>query len=1020
MKKIPLLAVGFLLFSIFHPPARAQNVQWVKAAQVKPKWIWLSGPGVAKQVWFRKSFVVPEGTSKAKLYATCDNELVLSLDGKVMGECPDWGFPVIKEIPLQPGKHTLAVAGKNHGGIAAFVLLLEYESGGKKHYVTSDKTWKISDKQEPGWEKPDFDDSGWSGEKITVLNSLGASPWGIPGQKGGGSSRGGGGPVKAENITTLPGFKVEHIYTVPKSEQGSWVSLTVDPKGRLYASDQGKAGLFQINVSESAKGPTASVSQVKVKYPDRNDFVSGAQGLQFAFGDLYFHRNGGHMYRLDDSDGDGEFDSAEVIPSQTGGGEHGNHDVIVSEDGSALYMIGGNHAPLGEHVRSAVTSWDEDLLLPRMWDARGHARGRMAPGGWVTRLDPEKKTQELISIGYRNQYGIALNKHGDMFTYDADMEWDLGSPWYRPTRICLVASGSDYGWRGGTGKWPTYFEDTLAPVVEIGPGCPTGVISGKGARFPEKYQEAIFALDWTFGTIYAIHLKEHGAGYIGQAEPFLFGAPLPVTDAVIGKDGSLYFLIGGRGTQSAMFRVSHDGKTQIAATPSDPEAAKARKLRRSLEAFHGVKNGEAVAAVWSHLSSEDRFLRHAARVAVESQPSAQWAEKLFADNDPQTVITGSVALARSGEKSFQTRLVDKLLSLDPGSLTEQQKLGMLRAFSLTFIRQGQPTAIQKAKVIAMIDPLLPSDSHDLNNELLKMLVYLRASTAVEKGMNLITNRGAPDIPDWSELISRNDRYGGTVRAMLDNHPPSREIGYALMLSNLDKGWTMDQRRDFFTFLNEAAKKSGGASYPGFLTNIRSQALGSCSNEERSALSDITGENFNPVPDFEIKGPQGPGQVWELEEAVGKGSRRGANFENGRSLFFAIGCGACHRHAGLGGGVGPDLTTIPTKFDDRYLLEAIINPSKDISDQYGSSVVTMKDGTIHTGLAVEKQGKLEIYIPDPKAPPTVVSSADVKSIEESPVSQMPPGMINVLNPDELRDLTAYLMSAGDPKNKRFKK
>ena len=110
------------------------------------------------------------------------------------------------------------------------------------------------------------------------------------------------------------------------------------------------------------------------------------------------------------------------------------------------------------------------------------------------------------------------------FTYDADMEWDLGAPWYRPTRINHVVSGSDYGWRSGTGKWPAYYEDSLPPVVDIGPGCPTGVINGLGAKFPAKYQDAIYALDWTFGTIYAIHMDARWRRLPRRARSLLFSA----------------------------------------------------------------------------------------------------------------------------------------------------------------------------------------------------------------------------------------------------------------------------------------------------------------------------------------------------------------------------------------------------------------------------------------------------------------------------------------------------------------
>ena len=68
--------------------------------------------------------------------------------------------------------------------------------------------------------------------------------------------------------------------------------------------------------------------------------------------------------------------------------------------------------------------WQEDQLLPRRPDARGHARDRMAPGGWVARFQPDGKNWQLFSVGFRNQYGLAFNSQGDLFTYDADMEWE--------------------------------------------------------------------------------------------------------------------------------------------------------------------------------------------------------------------------------------------------------------------------------------------------------------------------------------------------------------------------------------------------------------------------------------------------------------------------------------------------------------------------------------------------------------------------------------------------------------------
>lgn len=820
-------------------------------------------------------------------------------------------------------------------------------------------------------------------------------------------------PLAATEITVPDGFKVELLYSVPKDEEGSWVCLTNGPDGTLIASDQGGKGLFQIAVDDEAK-----VRKLPVK-------LSSAQGLLWHDGGLYVNRNGGKLYHVTDSDNDGELDKIEELPSANGGGEHGNHAVILAEDKQNFYVVGGNHTPLPPISGSRVQSWDEDLLLSRQWDARGHARGRLAPGGWVTKFDPKTKKHVLYCIGFRNEYDVALNGLGDMFTFDADMEWDMGMPWYRPTRICFVTSGADYGWRSGTGKWPDYYEDSLPSVVDIGPGSPTGVVAGLGAKFPAKYQHAIFALDWTFGTIYAIHLEAKGAGYTGTSEPFCFGAPLPVTDAIVGQDGAMYFTVGGRGTQSGLYRISYTGSESTAAaelTVSD-ETKQAQKIRRELEKFHDHAEKNAVSQIWKHLGSKDRFIRNAARVALESQNIEEWAGKVFSESDIQTRITAAVALARSNKKEYRAQLNKTLLDLNPAELPVDQTLGLLRAYSLSMIRLGTPSRAEKKAIVKELRPLLPHDNGDVNTELVRVLVRLEDASIIGDVLTLMEDNSLVELPQWSALLKRNARYGGTIQAMIDNHPPSRQINYALMLRNLRRGWTLEQRKRYFQFLNSAAKFSGGASYPGFLTNIREEALANCSNDERAALASITGEDFNPVPDFEITPPKGPGKKWTVEQAVAAANRGRfpkASFENGRNLFFATTCGKCHRYAGLGGGVGPDLTSIPNKFDTKYLIESIVDPSKVISDQYSSSTVILDSGKTLTGIVIEDDDSVTVYPSDVKVKPTKVPRAEILEIAESKTSQMPVGLLDKLSDEELRDLIAYLISGGDPKSKVYGK
>jgi len=1000
------------------------SYSWVSAEPLS-NWIWREGKLDDNWIYLRKSFDIAGEVKAAKLYATCDNELELWINGESAGHAPDWGDPILNADAtklLKQGKNAIAAKARNRGGAAAMTLKLEIEGAdGKKQTILSEPDWKLSPAEAEGWKTTSFDDASWNGS-LKALGKFGIGPWGIAGiNNPGGRAQATNSPLEPTDITVPEGFKIELLYTVPKEEQGSWVSLTKDDKGRFLASDQGDKGLYRIAVSENADGAEVAVEKVPVA-------LSSAHGMVWAFDALWFNKSGGKLHRVTDSDGDGKLDKAEEMPSATGGGEHGNHAVILTEDGSELYVDSGNHTdlPPGESLSgSRVPTWAEDLVLPRMWDARGHARGRLAPGGWVTRFDPKTQKHEVYCIGFRNQYDIALNKHGDLFTYDADMEWDMGSPWYRPTRICQVVSGGDYGWRSGSGKWPAYYEDSLPPVVDIGPGSPTGVVSGIGAKFPRKYQDAIYGLDWTFGTIYAIHLEAEGAGYTGKAEPFVFGAPLPVTDAIVGDDGALYFTIGGRNTQSALYRVTYTKIIAAEEAVAEPkEITEARALRRELEAFHGKENATALDKAWPSLASPDRFLRSAARVAIESQPVAQWAGKVLTATDPQTRITGAVALARMGDaKTHGARLTAALLEMEPATLTDPQLLGWLRAWQLNFIRLGKPAGADREKVVAKLDPLLPAKSANANVELVNLLVALEVPSVIEKALTLIENPSAPEIPDWTELVTRNARYGGTIKAMLDNFPPIRGISYAFALRNQKTGWTLEQRRRYFAFLNTASKHPGGASYGGFLTNIRDEALAYAPNDQIAALKDVTGVSYQAVPDFAITPPKGPGQIWTIETAsqfANGGKFREASYESGRSLFHAIGCAACHRFAGFGGDIGPDVTSIRNKYDVAYVLESIIDPSKVISDQYGSSMVTTKSGAVHTGLVVERGESLEIYPPDAKAEPVKLTRSDVVKIGPTPVSQMPPGLINLLNGEEVRDLMAYLMSAGDPKDKVYGK
>ena len=641
---------------------------------------------------------------------------------------------------------------------------------------------------------------------------------------------------KGEAVVHPEGFEIEKIYTVPKGQQGSWVSMAIDHKGRLYCSDQGKAGIWRITLGEELK-----VEKVPAQ-------ISGGQGLLWAFNRLYVCVNGGGvgghgsgLYYLHDTNGDDQLDNVTPLRGLQGGGEHGPHAVVLTPDGKSLMVVGGNHTkPPNPETYSVPKNYAEDLLLPRMADARGHARNIRAPGGWIAKTDPDGKAWNFYSSGFRNQYDVAYNADGEMFTYDSDMEWDSGTPWYRPTRVYHCTSGSEFGWRTGTGKWPAWYPDCLPPTVDIGPGCPTGVMSGLGSNFPADYQHAIYAFDWTYGTIYAIHLAPEGSSYRGVKEEFVTGVPLNVTDGVIGKDGNMYFAVGGRGTQSALYRVTYTGDASKDRRFPDKEANRSlRAKRRELEQYHGKAVAGSVPKLWSSLGHEDRFIRYAARIALEHQPVSDWAAKALNEDDLQTSLTALLALTRQGDASHQPALLDALSQLSPADMSEAQKLEALRVLSLCFIRMGKPDAATAEEIITAISPLYPAKTDALNRELVDMLVYLGSPDVVAKTVPLLSQEavGLEEIEFDDDLLKRSGRYGNSFLNQKANNPQRQQIHYAFALKNVSNGWTPELRKQFFTWFAKARNFKGGASFGGFINNFRNEALSKITDAKEKAEMD---------------------------------------------------------------------------------------------------------------------------------------------------------------------------------------
>jgi putative heme-binding domain-containing protein len=960
-------------------------------ASAVPQWIWSTAEAKDGQTaFFRKVFHINGNIMSAKLVGSCDNAMSVFANADPALTHDNWSEPVGTDIThsLRKGPNVLAVEAKNSGSAAGLLLRLTIElEDGSRQVIVTDASWQQSPQSAKGWKRLRNVQGNW--RQAVALGPLGMKPWGDLALDG--VSFDLPQATAADMIQTLEGFVVERLYSVPKPIQGSWVSMTSDDKGDLIVSDQ-YGSLYRITPGDSAE--TTEVRAIPVE-------IGEAHGLLWAHESLYVVVNGdvaegSGLYRVTDSDGDGELDDIKLLRKIAGQGEHGPHAVRLGPDG-ALYVIAGNHTKLPEDIDplSPHRNWDEDLLLPRNPDGGGHATGVMAPGGWIARTDAEGKSWTVICGGFRNAFDFDFNQDGEIVTFDADMEWDTGVPWYRPTRINHAVSGAEFGWRYGTGKWPEYFPDSLGAVVDVGLGSPTGVCFGTGAKFPAKYQRALFACDWTYGKLYAVHPTPRGASYTATFETFISGKPLPLTDVIIHTDAQMYFTIGGRETQSGLYRVTYHGDESTAPIGSidDALAAEARVLRRKLESFHGHEDAAAVAFAWPYLDSDDRSIRYAARVAIEHQPAGTWRDKAVAESRTTARIQALVALARVGASDDQRAIVDRLNELDLSRITEEQTLEALRAYDLAFIRLGAPSDGVRQSVLDHVDLHFPGQSDLVNRELCRLLVYLDAPGIIPRALEQM--RSAQTQQD--------------------------QMYYVFLLRNVADGWTLPERETFFGWLQLAESKYvGGHSFARFLVQIREDALTTVSDEQREALKDVLeGKAQIEVVDLEttrqfVQNWQESDLVPLLPKTLGDRS-----FETGALAFKAAQCGKCHRIGREGGATGPDLTGAGNRFSPRDLLESLIFPSKVVSDQYRNSAIITNDGRQVTGRIIDEDDeKLRIRTHPYANELTEIAKTSIEDRTVLETSEMPTGLINVLSQDEILDLIAYLRAGGNPADPAF--
>jgi putative heme-binding domain-containing protein len=779
-------------------------------------------------------------------------------------------------------------------------------------------------------------------------------------------------------FTLPPGFKAELIRSA-LPEEDSWVAMAFDPKGRITLARE-KKGLLRL---------TPGRTEVEII----DDSLKECRGLLYAHGALYAHANNSKaLYRLADADDDGVFEEVRELFRTEGGVGHGRNHIKLGPDGD-IYVVNGNNVllPSPLSAESPLRHYGLDQLLPNPWDGTMFDGTVELPAGYILRVKPDGSDMRLIAGGLRNPLDIAFNRAGELFTFDADMERDVGASWYMPTRVLHVVPGADFGWRRGTGRFPAYYEDTLPSVVDIGLSSPTAINFGYGAKFPAKYQEALFICDWTYGRIIAVHMTANGASYTGTQETFISGRPLNVTDVCIGPDGAMWFTTGGRGTQSGLYRVTYSGESttqSVAASGLTKEAT----LRRRIETRPAPEEIANAAA------SGDRFLRHAARIAMEGRGTGPTVADIRSHRQDWAAITHWLAAARVGESAQRAAALEMAISMPWDSLPVDQRLAALRVITVAISRGAVLADSDARNCLTKFEERFPDADPLINRELCRLLVFLKSPKIIGKSVRLLTDTTA------SEGL----------------------LFYPLHLRYLSEGWTLGSRRAMFEALNKAEKLNGASAYFKAIQDTRAEMAAALPPDQATALAAI----IHPPKPVQLSAHALPGHTfkqWTLADLAGRLPEvsRGRSFDKGRAAAITAQCVFCHRvsndpalPAGL---FGPELIQVSARFNRHDLLDHILNPSKVIDEKFKFVTVTKSDGAQVIGSLESEDDERITLRPNPLAPETVeIGKSMIKTRALTEVSPMPAGLLNPLKADQILDLLAFLEAGGDPKHPNFQK